>query len=115
MDFIDINQLPTPVLLGTALIIISRAVKAIPGIRDWLIPWICLILGSIGLPLLTNKWDAANVIGGLIIGGSVVGLYSVAKQTLVSRVEDAGGEAHPAFKSLLGVPQSQSTTETKPQ
>ena len=102
MEFINVDQMPTPLLLGAALIIISRAIKAIPQIPDWVIPWTCLVLGSIGLPLLMGKWDAGNVVGGLIIGGSVVGLYATAKQTLVNRVEDADGEVHPVVKSLFG-------------
>lgn len=103
MDFIDIDpsKLSAPVSLAIALVIIGRALKCSP-IKDWLIPWICLLLGAIGLPLLAGKWDANNIVGGLIVAGAVVGLWATTRQSLVKRVQDAGGVVNPLVGAILG-------------
>lgn len=101
---VDLDQLPRPVLVAVVITIVCRAIKAIPNIRDWTIPWVALLLGSLIYPALVRLWTVESMIAGLIIGGATVGLYSTAKQTIVTRVAEKTGQVpnNPVVNAIFG-------------
>jgi hypothetical protein len=101
-ELIDPNTLGTAAMLAIVIGIIGRALKLIPAIPDWIIPWSALVMGGVGYPLLAKSWTAMSVVVGLITGATVVGLYQTGRQTMINRVEDAGKDVHPAVSAVFG-------------
>jgi hypothetical protein len=65
-------------MLVAVVMILMRAVKASP-IVDWLIPFIAFLVGAIGA-CLVGGWSAENVLKGIFLGASAVGLHQSGKQ-----------------------------------
>lgn len=100
---LDFGNLPKPIMAALAITLICRALKAIPWIKDWLIPWFALVIGMVLYPTIVGSCDANNVVVGLIIGGVTVGLYTTAKQTLVTRTEESGKTPGPMVRVMFGM------------
>lgn len=74
-----LTSAPGALLLSFALMLICVPLRATPRIPNWSIPYICLLLGSIGYCLLEG-WSFRNHLLGLVIGGCAVGLHQSVKQ-----------------------------------
>jgi hypothetical protein len=110
---IDPNSLGTAAALAIVITVVGRAVKMLPSIPDWVIPWVALVMGGVGYPFLQRTWTPMAIIGGIIIGATVVGLYSTSKQTMVTRVEDAGNTVSPTVAAVFGSKTEPTATEPK--
>jgi hypothetical protein len=97
----DIDQWPNATFLAVAIIILGRLIRLTP-LKDWCIPWICVIAGSLGYPLIQSNWNWVTIIRGLIIGATSIGLYALTKQTLINRLEDANKPVSILIKSIMG-------------
>ena len=64
------------ILGGTGLI--GKFIRD-PDERDTILPLVAAVLGIVTNCALLGAWDFAHAFGGLVIGGSVTGLYSVVK------------------------------------
>lgn len=66
-------------ILIPVLYIIGMMLKATPKIYDWVIPYVLLILGSIGGLFLVG-FNANGVIQGILVAGSTVFANQLIKQ-----------------------------------
>lgn len=80
-----------PVALLIALNFVLMAIKKVPFIPNWSIPFIAFAIGGIAYPLLSDPAKVsfavrcpvcAQVITGLLIGGAAVGSHQMFKQFL---------------------------------
>lgn len=74
----NLNELPSSVLLATAIMIVMRAVKASP-LKTWLIPYLAFAMGAAG-QIGLEGWSVNNLLIGIVIGAGAVGLHQGIKQ-----------------------------------
>lgn len=74
-----LTSAPGALLLSFALMLICVPLRATPRVPNWCIPYICLLLGSVGYCALED-WSVRNFLIGLVIGGCAVGLHQSVKQ-----------------------------------
>lgn len=68
-------------ILVAGIFIIGIFLKKTPKIKDWLIPWILIVLGVIGSITLNKDISATSVIQGVICVGAAVLTNQLVKQT----------------------------------
>ena len=61
-------------------------------LRDELLPIVAATLGALSACYLNGTWDVATMAVGVITGGAVTGLYSVAKTATQPRFIEEGTE-----------------------
>lgn len=71
-------------VLVPALMIIGYMLKQTPKIENWMIPWILLILGTIGTVLMLGVTVKGFVQGAIVTGVAVLG-HQLWKQTVESK------------------------------
>ncbi len=74
-----LTSAPGALVLSIALMLVCVPLRATPRIPNWTVPYICLLLGSIGFCVLEG-WTFRNHLIGVIIGGCAVGLHQSVKQ-----------------------------------
>ncbi|WP_160679428.1 phage holin family protein [Clostridium sp. C8-1-8] len=74
-------------ILVAALYVIGMCLKSTPKVKDWLIPWILIIIGIIGSISLQKGFTALAVFQGIVSAGLAVLSNQLIKQT-VNRDED---------------------------
>lgn len=83
-----ITGLPDPLLVGALVMALMKVIKKSP-LADWLIPYFAFVIGGVALVGLRG-FDSRNLIEGLLIGGSAIGLHQVFRQTTDARAENNG-------------------------
>ena len=83
---------------GTLLLVLNGlglAIKKVPQLPDWTIPFVLSIAGGVGHCAIESSWTGANAIQGIAIGMAAVGANQMLRQG-------------------VGVVKSNTTTITKP-
>ena len=68
---------------GTLLLVLNGlglAIKKIPTLPDWCIPFVLAAAGAIGHCALESKWNGAQAIQGIAIGLAAVGANQMLRQ-----------------------------------
>lgn len=87
MDLMDYIVSDAYILIPV-LYVIGMLLKKIPGIKDWLIPWVLLGLGMIGGFFLSGM-KLGGILQGVLVTGATVFANQLYKQTIVkSRGDD---------------------------
>ncbi|GFP75672.1 phage holin family protein [Clostridium fungisolvens] len=69
-------------ILVAALYVIGMCLKATPKVKDWLIPWILIVIGIIGSIALQKGFTALAFFQGIVSAGLAVLSNQLVKQTL---------------------------------
>jgi hypothetical protein len=83
---------------GTLLIVLNGlglAIKKVPQLPDWSIPFVLAVAGAVGHCAIESVWTGANAVQGIAIGLASVGLNQM-------------------FRQGVGAVKSNTTTITKP-
>lgn len=88
VDSTMVTGLPDPILVGALVMALMKVVKRSP-ISNWLIPYFAFAIGGAAFVALRG-FDGRNLIEGLLIGGSAIGLHQVFRQTADARRENDG-------------------------
>lgn len=108
MDTISILKLPAPVLLLLALNLLAVAIRLVPKVPNWAIPFFMFGLGALAYPRMTS---AANTVfassdmwtlyvQGFILGGCSLGADSLlAKFDWYKKITNSFGDAYTQGKA----------------
>ena len=67
-------------ILIPVLYIIGMAIKGVPNIKDWIIPYIIMIFG-VAFAVFLNGFNVESVIQGVLVAGATVYANQLIKQT----------------------------------
>lgn len=79
MDFLN-YIIDKALVLIPVLLIIGQIIKMIPNAKDWIIPWVLLVLGVV-MSCLMMGWGVDGVIQGVLVAGAAVFGNQLYKQT----------------------------------
>ena len=68
---------------GTLLLVLNGlglAIKKVPQLPDWSIPFVLAIAGGVGHCAIESSWTGANAIQGIAIGMAAVGANQMLRQ-----------------------------------
>ena len=67
-------------ILIPVLYIIGMAIKGVPNIKDWVIPYIIMVFG-VAFAVFLNGFNVESVIQGVLVAGATVYANQLIKQT----------------------------------
>ena len=67
-------------ILIPVLYIIGMAIKGVPNIKDWIIPYIIMVFG-VAFAVFLNGFNVESVIQGVLVAGATVYANQLIKQT----------------------------------
>lgn len=86
MEFLEF-LLEESLVLIPVLLILGKLFKQTPGVKDWLIPYVLLVVG-VGLSLLIMGLNVDAVVQGVLVTGSAVFGHQLIKQAKTKEMED---------------------------
>lgn len=67
-------------ILIPVLYIIGMAIKGVPNIKDWIIPYIIMVFG-VAFAVFLNGFNVDSIIQGILVAGATVYANQLIKQT----------------------------------
>lgn len=85
MEFVDF-LIEEALILIPVLLIVGKLLKQTPGIKDWLIPYVLLVVG-VTLSLLVMGVHVDAVVQGVLVTGAAVFGHQLVKQVRENKEE----------------------------